>query len=46
MDDDLVRRLRNASILDHDIYRLLQAAAHRIEQLQNQQPTLPKEQTS
>lgn len=38
-DEYLIRRLRNASILDHDIYQLLHAAAHRI------QSTLPKEQT-
>ena len=42
----LVHRLRNASILDKDIYQLLHAAAHRIEHLENRNPTLPKEPTS
>jgi hypothetical protein len=45
--DDIVKTLRNVSILDHSIYQVLHAAAHRIEQLEHQtsNSTLPKEKT-
>lgn len=34
MDDDIVKRLRKASVRDVDIYRIIHAAAHHIEQLE------------